>query len=243
MTDTTQNATLIAGTSCYFRVVGEGNGLVELEGVRALGKIGTTGSYVDQSTLKDKTKRYIGGVKDTEESTLKLANYPDDENQQAFISAAQQSKSMEFKVVYPVDGNGKQLVALFEIATSGYGIPEASDANTLVEFDISYRMSGKPDFALATDGNTASMSEVTVATDGDFGGLSGDVILMQGREFTTNGKGVSATLLAAFINGSISSATILKGGMGHKVGDTLTVVSGNGAAATNQAELTISKVG
>jgi len=242
MTDTTQNATLVAGTLCYYRILGESQNFVELEGVRSLGRIGSTGSYVDQSTLKDRTKRYIGGVKDTEESTMKLALYPDDAIQQAFFDAAENSKSMEFKVVYPVDENGKQLVALFQIATSGYGVPETSDANTIIEYEVSYRMSGEPSFAVAANENTKSVAAVDITTAGEFDALEGEFSLTQGKDFVTSGSGVGASLDVVLEAGAITEATVVAGGIGHKVDDIYTIVNISGTAGTTQAQLTVSEV-
>lgn len=242
MTNTTQNATLVAGTCCFYRILGESQNFVELEGARSLGRIGATGSFVDQSTLKDRTKRYLGGVKDTEESTMKLALYPDDIIQQTFINGAEQSKSMEFKVVYPVDENGKQLVALFEIATSGYGMPETSDANTIIEFDVSYRISGEPSFAYASGNNTASVSAVTITSAGESSASDGDYILTQGKEFVTSGTGIKATLNATVESGAISAVNVLGGGIGHQINDVYTVVAIGGGATTTQATLTVSEV-
>lgn len=242
MTDTTQNATLVAGTCCFYRILGESQNFKELEGVRSLGRIGETGSYVDQSTLKDRTKRYIGGVKDTEESTMKLARYFGDDIQQEFIDGVEQSKSMEFKVVYPAAENGKQLVALFQIATSGYGVPETSDANTIIEYDVSYRISGKPSFASASGSNTASVSAVTITTAGEFSAPDGEYTLTQGKEFATSGTGINAALNATVADGAITAVTVAGGGIGHQIDDVYTVINIGGGTTTTQATLTVSEV-
>lgn len=226
----------------FFRILGEGLTFTELDGVQSLGRIGSTGSYVDQSTIKDRIKRYIGGVKDTEEFTMNLFSYASDENQGSFLSAADQSKNIEFKVVFPVDENGQQLVALFEIATSGYSVPETSDANKTQMYEVACRQSGKPTFAFASDNNTASTSAVTITTAGKFGALDGDFILTQGKEFVTNGSGIKASINVTLAAGIITVATVVSGGLGHKVDDIYTVVSVGGTTATTQAELTVSEV-
>lgn len=48
-----QDAVLAAGTRVYFKIAGQAADYLELEGVRNLGRIGSTGSFVDQTTIKD----------------------------------------------------------------------------------------------------------------------------------------------------------------------------------------------
>lgn len=238
-----EDAVLVAGTRCYYQPVGASVGsYLELNGVRTLGKIGSTGSFVDQSTLKDTTKRYVPGMADTEESTLKLAIYSGDKNQSDFIHAAQQRKNVKFKVVIPPDSNGKSLVSVFDIALSGQSLPEMSDGNVIAEFDISYRISGSPAFTFADAGEVYSISAIDVTKGGAFTVADGEYLLVQGDNFISSSQGVGASVMATVESNAITSVNIVSGGVGFKVDDTLSISKVGGVIGTTPATLTVSSV-
>lgn len=237
------DAILVAGTRTYFELDGASSGYLEIEGVRSLGAIGATGSYVEQTTLKDTTRRYIGGLKDTQESTMRLAVYPGNANQEAFIQAAQNTKNAKMKVVMPPNSAGKQFVAVFDVALSGYQLPEMSDGNTIIEYEISYRLSGEPAFSFADQGKVYSISALTVTTGGAFTLSDGDYQLEQGKDFTTSGSGVGAVVTVTIASNTISAVTSIDhGGLGYAQNDTLTVNRVGGVTATTNGVLTVSSV-
>lgn len=237
------DAILVAGTRTYFQIAGESGGYLEIEGVRSLGAIGATGSYVEQTTLKDTTRRYIGGLKDTAESTLRLAVYPGDANQDKFIQAAQNTKNCKMKVVMPPDSNGKQFVAVFDVALSGYQLPEMGDGNTIIEYEISYRLSGEPSFSFADAGKVYSITGLTVTTGGAVTIANGDYQLEQGKDFTTSADGVGAVVTVTIASNTISAIkSIDHGGLGYEVGNTLSVTRVGGVNATTNGVLTVSTV-
>ncbi|CAM0043175.1 major tail protein [Vibrio phage K394] len=237
------DAILVAGTRTYFEIAGSATGYLEIEGVRSLGAIGATGSYVEQTTLKDRTRRYIGGLKDTAESTLRLAVYPGDANQDKFIQAAQNTQNCKMKVVMPPNASGKQFVAVFDVALSGYQLPEMSGGNTIIEYEISYRLSGEPAFSFADQGKVYSISDLTVTTGGSITVGDGDYQLEQGKDFTTSGDGVGATVTVTIASNTINAIkSIDHGGLGYSVSDTLSVTRVGGVNATTNGTLTVSTV-
>lgn len=237
------DAILVAGTRTYFEISGSSTGYLEIEGIRSLGAIGATGSYVDQTTLKDTTRRYVGGLKDTQESTMRLAVYPGDANQDKFIQAAQNTKNAKMKIVMPPNAAGKQFVAVFDVALSGYQLPEMSDGNTIIEYEISYRLSGEPAFSFAEQGKVYSITALAVTTGGSFTLSDGDYQLDQGKEFTTSGDGVGATVTVTIASNTISAVkSIDHGGLGYEQSDTLTVNRVGGVTASTNAVLTVSSV-
>lgn len=237
-----QDAVLAAGTRVYFKIAGQVGDYLELEGVRNLGRIGSTGSFVDQTTIKDRTRRYIGGLRDTDESAMRITDYSSDLNQQKFIEAAQNSENANVKVVYPQNSVGKQLVAVFDVAMSGYGVPETSDGNSLIEFEVSYRMSGEPAFARADAGKVFSISTLTITTGGAFNATDGQYQLEQGKDFTTNGDGVKAVVTVTIASNTISAVTVDHGGLGYSQNDTLTVTRVGGVNGTTNGTLTVASV-
>lgn len=237
------DAILVAGTRSYFEIAGSATGYLEIEGVRSLGAIGATGSYVEQTTLKDRTRRYIGGLKDTAESTLRLAVYPGDANQDKFIQAAQNTQNAKMRVVMPPNAEGKQFVAVFDVALSGYQLPEMSDGNTIIEYEISYRLSGEPSFSFADQGEVYSISGLTVTEGGTFAAGDGDYQIGQGTSFTTSGDGVNAVATVTIASNTITAVkSIDNGGLGYAIDDTLTVTRIGGVNATSSATLTVSTV-
>lgn len=235
-------AVLVAGTRCYFKIDGEVGDYLELEGVRSLGEIGSTGSFVETTTIKDRTRTYVGGLKDTAESTMRMAVYSEDTNQAKFLKAAQDGANMSFKVVYPASKNGKQMVALIDIATSGYNIPETSDGNAVQEFGVSYRISGEPSITFAEQGKVYSISGVNVTTAGTVTLSDGDYILEQGKDFTTSGDGVGAQIKVTIATNAVSAAVVEHGGLGYSVSDTLTVTRVGGVNTSTSPVITVSTV-
>lgn len=236
------DAILVAGTRSYVHIEGESS-FLEVEGIRSLGSIGATGSFVEQTTLKDRTRRYVGGMKDTAESTLRLAVYPGDANQDKLIKAAQNSKNAVMKIIMPPNAQGKQFVAQFNIAMSGFNLPELSDGNTILEYEISYRISGEPDFVFADEGKTFSIAGLDVTTAGTITIADGDYILEQGKDFTTDHDGIGAQVTVTIATNTISAIkSIDDGGLGYLKGDTLTVNRVGGVNATTNAVLTVSTV-
>jgi hypothetical protein len=237
------DAILVAGTRTYFKIAGSPGDYLEVEGIRSLGAIGATGSYVDQTTLKDTTRRYVGGLKDTQESTMRLAVYPGDANQDTLIQAAQNTKNASMKIVMPPDSNGKQFVAVFDVALSGYQLPEMSDGNTIIEYEISYRLSGEPAFSFSDQGKVYSISALSVTSGGAFTLSDGDYQLEQGKDFITSGDGVGAMVTVTIASNTISAVkSVDHGGLGYEQNDTLTVSKVGGVVAGTNGTLTVTSV-
>jgi hypothetical protein len=237
-----EDAVLAAGTRVYFKISGESGDYLELEGVRNLGRIGVTGSYVEQTTIKDRARRYVSGLADTEESTIRIADYSADANQAKFIEAAQNRRNADLKIVWPANAAGKSLVGQIDVALSGYGVPETSDGNAIVEFEVNYRMSGEPVFIRADQGKVFSISALTVTSGGTFAAADGEYQLTQGVDFLTSGSGVGAVVTVTIASNTITAVRIDHGGLGFAQNDTLTVSKVGGVNGTADATLTVTTV-
>ncbi|HIF9075761.1 TPA: hypothetical protein ACX6NV_000592 [Photobacterium damselae] len=238
-----KDATLVAGTKSYFKLKDEVGDYAFLPGLVTLGAVGSVGSYVDQTTLDDTTKRYLGGMKDTSESTLKVNVYPDDPNQSKFVQAAQDKRVVQIKNILPPNSSGKQFVMEYEMALAGYRTPEMSDGNTLVQFEVSGRQSGEPSFAFAEAGKVFGISEATVTTPGAVTLTDGDYQVTQGKDMLTSGDGVNSQFTLTVASGAVSAVkSIDNPGLGFLANDTLTVSTIGNVTMDTAAVLTVSKV-
>lgn len=125
---------------------------------------------------------------------------------------------------------------------SGYGIPETSDGNALIEFEVSYRMSGEPAFARADAGKVFSISALTVTTGGTFNTTNGQYQLEQGKNFTSSGNGVKAVVTVTIDTNTITAVVVDHGGLGYEQNDTLTITRVGGVNGTSNGTLTVSSV-
>ena len=135
---TPQNATLIAGLLVAFKV-GEGE-YTAWNGLTDVGDIGNTGSFVEQTSLADRTKRYLAGMKDTAEFEMTYYKYVGDAGQAQLKTLAESGSNISVKMQWP---NGDE--ATFEAAISGYSIVGGGNEDA-VRAKVTMRINGDVTF-------------------------------------------------------------------------------------------------
>lgn len=142
MTYSHQNATLTAGTLVYYKALeAEDSAYALWNGLTEIGDIGTTGSFVEDTTLADTVKTYIAGMKDTSELEFQFYRYKDDSAQADLISKAQAGTSITIKIVWT---NGTQ--AVFDAALNGYSVVGSGNEEG-IKGKINLRVSGDTTFS------------------------------------------------------------------------------------------------
>lgn len=146
---TPQNATLIAGM-----LVGYSTATTDPDsnsgtwspwnGLTDIGDIGNNGSFIEQTTLADTTKRYIAGMKDTSEIEMTFYKYAGDTNQTALKTAAENGSNIWVKIQWK---NGD--VAKFQAAISGYALVGGGNEDG-VKAKITMRINGDVTFTDAS---------------------------------------------------------------------------------------------
>lgn len=140
---TPQNATLIAGLLVGFKGSGDSN-YRPWNGLTEIGDIGNTGSFVEQTTLADTTKRYIAGMKDTSEVEMTYYKYAGDSDQAALKTLAEAGSNISVKLQWK---NGDE--ATFDAAISGYAIVGGGNEDG-VRAKITMRINGDVTFTDAS---------------------------------------------------------------------------------------------
>ena len=148
---TPQNATLIAGLLVGFSTASTDpdsatpagtwsawNGLTDI------GDIGNSGSFIEQTTLADTTKRYISGMKDTQEIEMTYYKYAGDTDQAALKAAAEAGSNIWVKCQWK---NGD--VAKFQAAISGYALVGGGNEDG-VKAKVTMRINGDVTFTDAS---------------------------------------------------------------------------------------------
>jgi hypothetical protein len=146
---TPQNATLIAGM-----LVGYSTSSADPDsnsgtwspwnGLTDIGDIGNNGSFIEQTTLADTTKRYIAGMKDTSEIEMTFYKYAGDTNQTALKTAAENGSNIWVKIQWK---NGD--AAKFQAAISGYALVGGGNEDG-VKAKITMRINGDVTFTDAS---------------------------------------------------------------------------------------------
>ena len=131
---TPQNATLIAGM-----LVGYSTAATDPDS-----DIGNNGSFIEQTTLADTTKRYIAGMKDTSEIEMTFYKYAGDTNQTALKTAAENGSNIWVKIQWK---NGD--TAKFQAAISGYALVGGGNEDG-VKAKITMRINGDVTFTDAS---------------------------------------------------------------------------------------------
>ena len=144
-----QNATLIAGM-----LVGYSTAATDPDsnsgtwspwnGLTDIGDIGNNGSFIEQTTLADTTKRYIAGMKDTSEIEMTFYKYAGDTNQTALKTAAENGSNIWVKIQWK---NGD--TAKFQAAISGYALVGGGNEDG-VKAKITMRINGDVSFTDAS---------------------------------------------------------------------------------------------
>lgn len=151
-----QNATLTAGTLVYYKALDAADETYALwNGLTEIGDIGTSGSFVEDTTLADTVKTYIPGMKDTSELEFTFYRYNADTAQADLISKAQAGTSVTIKIVWP---NNTQ--AVFDAALNGYAVVGAGNEDG-VKGKINLRVSGDTTFSTvaASQGTDTQQSQ------------------------------------------------------------------------------------
>lgn len=92
-----------------------------LANCKALGATGLTGGFVDCSTLIDKNKQSISDLPEGPEKDLGFIDDPTNEDFAAFLTAAENRETVQFKVRLPNKRIGTMILAL-----SGWEMAEIS---------------------------------------------------------------------------------------------------------------------
>lgn len=152
-----QNATLTAGTLVYYKALDAADETYALwNGLTEIGDIGTSGSFVEDTTLADTVKTYIPGMKDTSELEFTFYRYNADTAQADLISKAQAGTSVTIKIVWP---NSTQ--AVFNAALNGYSVVGGGNEDG-VKGKINLRVSGDTTFStVAAEEQTNNNTETT----------------------------------------------------------------------------------
>lgn len=152
-----QNATLTAGTLVYYKALDAADETYTLwNGLTEIGDIGTSGSFVEDTTLADTVKTYIPGMKDTSELEFTFYRYNADTAQADLISKAQAGTSVTIKIVWP---NSTQ--AVFNAALNGYSVVGGGNEDG-VKGKINLRVSGDTTFStVAAEEQTSDNTETT----------------------------------------------------------------------------------
>ena len=99
-------------------------------------EISETSSTVEQTTVEDRSKRYVSGLGDGAETSMELYAYANDTDQIALIKRAQEKPNLMFKVQF---SNGWTFT--FEGVVTGWSIP-AKGPEDLISITISVKISG-----------------------------------------------------------------------------------------------------
>ena len=113
-------------------------------GLTDIGDIGNNGSFIEQTTLADTTKRYIAGMKDTSEIEMTFYKYAGDTNQTALKTAAENGSNIWVKIQWK---NGD--TAKFQAAISGYALVGGGNEDG-VKAKITMRINGDVTFTDAS---------------------------------------------------------------------------------------------
>ena len=113
-------AMLPAGTEVSWAALGS-EVFKLLANCKALGATGLTGGFVDCSTLIDKNKQSISDLPEGPEKDLGFIDDPTNEDFAAFLTAAENRETVQFKVRLPNKRIGTMILAL-----SGWEMAEIS---------------------------------------------------------------------------------------------------------------------
>ena len=146
---TPQNATLIAGMLVGYLTAStdpdsNSGTWSPWNGLTDIGDIGNNGSFIEQTTLADTTKRYIAGMKDTSEIEMTFYKYAGDTNQTALKTAAENGSNIWVKIQWK---NGD--TAKFQAAISGYALVGGGNEDG-VKAKITMRINGDVTFTDAS---------------------------------------------------------------------------------------------
>ena len=146
---TPQNATLIAGMLVGYSTAStdpdsSSGTWSPWNGLTDIGDIGNNGSFIEQTTLADTTKRYIAGMKDTSEIEMTFYKYAGDTNQTALKTAAENGSNIWVKIQWK---NGD--TAKFQAAISGYALVGGGNEDG-VKAKVTMRINGDVTFTDAS---------------------------------------------------------------------------------------------
>ena len=148
---TPQNASIIAGMLVGFSTASTdpdtstpAGTWSAWNGISEIGDIGNSGSFIEQTTIADTTKRYMAGMKDTSEMEITYYKYAGDTAQASLKTAAESGSTIWVKVQWK---NGD--VAKFQAAISGYAITGGS-AEEGYKAKVTLRISGDVTFTDAS---------------------------------------------------------------------------------------------
>lgn len=126
-------AMLPAGTVVKWGAVGAAAATMKaLTNCKAVGEMGQTGSFVDCTTLIDTTKQFISDLPEGAEKSIGFIDNPADENFAAFLTAADNRKTVQFYVELP---NGRTSTSILSL--SGWKMNEiAAPASEVIQITV-----------------------------------------------------------------------------------------------------------
>lgn len=146
-----QNASIIAGLLVAYSTASDdpdtsspAGTWTGWNGITEIGDIGNQGSFIEQTTLADTSKRYMAGMKDTSEMEVTYFKYAGDAGQAGIKTAAEAGSVIWVKVQWP---NGD--TAKFQAALSGYAIVGGGNEDG-VKAKVTMRISGDVTFTDAS---------------------------------------------------------------------------------------------
>lgn len=124
---------LPAGTVVKWGAVGAAAATMKaLTNCKAVGEMGQTGSFVDCTTLIDTTKQFISDLPEGAEKSIGFIDNPADENFAAFLTAADNRKTVQFYVELP---NGRTSTSILSL--SGWKMNEiAAPASEVIQITV-----------------------------------------------------------------------------------------------------------
>ena len=103
-----------------------------LPNCKAVGEMGQTGSFVDCTTLIDKTKQFISDLPEGAEKSIGFIDNPADENFAAFLTAADNRETVQFYVELP---NGRTSTSILSL--SGWKMNEiTAPASEVIQITV-----------------------------------------------------------------------------------------------------------
>ncbi len=140
---TAKNAVQLAGTHSMFSL-DNGTTWKEMKGAQELGEVGSVAASVEQTTIDDTSKRYIGAIKDSTDKEITMFYYGDDADQTALRAAADANSIILIKHQWP---NG--VIAQYELALLGWRMV-SGNAEALMQFTIAGKQNGNVTWTQAT---------------------------------------------------------------------------------------------
>ncbi|MCO7225774.1 hypothetical protein [Pleionea sp. CnH1-48] len=101
MDDVTKYAKVPAGTIFEFEDPATPDTFIKLPNIDSLGEVGQTGTFVEVTTLVDKTKKYVADRPDAPEKELVFIDNAGDADFKKFLDEAEKGSNVRCKITFP----------------------------------------------------------------------------------------------------------------------------------------------